>query len=338
MQKTKAVDTIVNIRDSLGLRPEEPIPTYISDHSNLLDYFSADELQRKNVLVDNLFGDEDFIRIENIKQSRSPYNVKMGSLLFTVKPDGKGSFELKINYIDTVARILRPPLFNFIGARYPDFQMDDLVPFRFNDLMSTVMNRNKNHPLIPSAHAVRQVFMDMILNNPANPVPQARIQETIANFFAANEAYEHDIGALAATHTSSATHASSATLSTHSLFQQHQGRDIKDFEGVKFNLKPRNEKELAAKLAICFFMDLSLDEEKIKKIISEYIDETRTLLTDMDASWVNSVMSQKIDLERYTLKTVFQEDISGSTLLAVIEQIKHEQELGSGPTASSTSS
>ena len=85
-------------------------------------------------------------------------------------------------------------------------------------------------------------------------------------------------------------------------------------------------------------MDLSLEEKKIKDIISEYIDETRTLLTDMDASWVNSVMSQKIDLERYTLKTVFQEDISGSTLLAVIEQIKHEQELGSGPTASSTSS
>lgn len=340
--KKYAREVYYTVRETLeksGLPAGAPIPEWLRDHFNFDEYFAHTELQSVAVLMENAifgdFGDEDFIFYTNERDDRAPITVRMGSLLIAYCPQGKASFKLEIKFIDKEARQTRT-LFNFKGARYPYFQFTDLVPFSLNGKNATAMtmamaSREERESLEAinvrqCAQQIRAVLMRMALNE---PVPLPEFQEKAANFFAANEQFNTAAG-LGVRHVNPRAQASQARVSSPPQFfanpHELQELDVRNFCDERFKTrKPRNETELAAKLAAYFYANLGIDDEEIKQIVCEYINQTGKPFSEMDSEWIKTVMSVPIDLERYCLQGVIYEDTPGNRLLKVISEIQLEE-------------
>ncbi len=315
MSKTKASQVVSNVYLDLNVAPGFIFPDWFEHDTH--NYFKIKNLQRKELTSDNIFSEEDFICEYG---HRRPAVVKMGCLLIEYCYGGKASFELDVKFIDKELRQTRSLLL-FKGARYASFHLSDIIPIHDDVSNATII---KKIPSIASFHAkqVRDIITKLALGQ---VVPQAEFQEVAANFFGAVEAYNQE-------HTTLPIHAASphatgsfAEASQFAYFKSLEALDVRDFGGSGFQKKPRSEAELAAKLAACFFLELGINEEQIKKIITEYVDLAGKPLDEMDEGWVNLLMTTLIDRERYCLKTVFPEEISGDVLRKVINDIQEEQ-------------
>src|SRR3990167_10570321 len=183
------------VTKALGFPPGTPLPEWMGfiDYN---EFFDHTQLQTVNRLTEEaIFSDEDFILFTNEKEARTPFTVKMGSLLFTCCPGGKASFDLEIQFIDREARQTRT-LFSFRGERYPNFQFTDLVPFSLHGknaaCMTIAMAPREERELAEAinlkrcAQQIRAMLIRMAINEPVHP---SEFQENVANFFAAEEEF-----------------------------------------------------------------------------------------------------------------------------------------------------
>lgn len=311
MKKKRAEEVLKSYRDEfsvVGLKDDEPIPDFIMKflpsgiRPEIPDHFHIRALQEKEINPENIFGDEDFISYADKSDHRSKMFVKIGSLFVQFTPHGKGGYELDIEFINKANRT-KNLAFHFDGVRYPDFQFDEIVPFSFGDETSTFVDR-KPSPIIPLANRLRTSFTQMALGIDNDEV-RDKFRRSMIDFFSATN--------------------NQPRMASHStnFFKEQLNRDVIDF-GKDFSIEPKNEKELAAKIAASFLSNLVVDRDHYKAIINDYIAANQIPIEKIDKNFIDRIMLQLVDNQKYCLKTILPEENPGSILSEIIDEIKKE--------------
>ena len=299
-------------------------------------YFELCNLQSVvDITPAHIFGEEDFRYFTPGPGGRTPVTAKLGKLLITFCPGGKNAFELNIQFIDTGRQQTRP-LFLYTGDRYPSFTFEDLVPVPLSTNYPdrtytsppdhyTQEKRNACDLLKLRARAVRACLVELALGHEQNEFPMVT-----AAFIAAKHAYD-SLPVSYQPHPPRQQQ-QQAVPDIHSSFWDpvppeiniNSALDVQEFgqEQIFANRKPRNIKELAAKLAASFYSSFGVDDESFKNIIGEYLEETHQKIRIFDDECIQSILDSMIDKGRYPFKTVVPEDPPGSTFRRLINEMK----------------